>query len=176
MTYQEFSTNLQKCGSKPHKISRCFGARDAWKWVRKNKWQALKGQKCSSSVYGAVVDEVNKVLVDQLFAGHAVVFPHQMGSIELTARQAKVSDVGGKVKSNYRVDWKKTLEYWYEDPAAMKERHRIKKIQKYIYSIVYSKHQARYKNQRYYMFRVNRSLVKTLGKAIENQKLNAFIY
>lgn len=176
MTYQEFLSDLQKLGSKPHKISKCLGARDAWKWVRKNKWEALRGSMCSSSLYGAVVDEVNKLIVEQLIEGHTITFPHQMGTLKLTATEAKVSYSDGKIKNNYRIDWKKTLNYWYKNPEAREQKQYIKKIQDYIYNILYIKNSARFKYRRFYQFRANRSLVKTLGKRIENEKLNALIY
>lgn len=176
MKYQEFLNDLQKKGSKPHSISHCLGARDAWKKIRKDKWGYLKGNKCSSSLYGAVIDEVNKILSEMLLEGHKIELPHQMGSIELIAAQSKLDYKDGKLKSNYRIDWKKTLEYWYEDNEARRDRRCIKRVQKYIYSILYSKHNARYRNQKFYQFRANRSLVRTLGNKIENEKLNALIY
>lgn len=176
MSYHEFLNTLQKRGSKPHKLTHCLGVRDAWKWVRKNKWKALKGNKCSSADYGTVINEVNKILIERLLEGHSIVLPHQMGTLKLTAVNTKISYKDGKLQNNYRTDWKKTLEYWYEDNEAYKEKKRIKRIQKLLYSIKYIKNSARYKNQMFYQFRVNRGLVRTLGNKIENEKLNALIY
>lgn len=176
MEYQEFLNKLHRNGSKPHNISHCLGAREAWKWVRKNRWKSLKGQKCSSSTYGAVIDKVNKLIVESMFEGHEIVLPYQMGAFKLAATPAKVDIKDGCIKSNYRIDWKKTLEYWYNDAEAKRQRKHVKRIQKYIYSILYSKEKAAYRNQRYYQFRPNRSLVRTLGRKIDNQKLNALIY
>lgn len=176
MSYKEFLKNVQKQGSKPHTISHCLGARDAWKWVRKNKWSLLKGNACSSSTYGAVIDEVNKVLSEKLLEGHSIVLPHQMGILKLVAIHSKLSFKDGKLENNYRTDWKKTLEYWYEDEEAFREKKCIKRVQKLLYAIKYLKASARYKNQKYYQFRLNRSLVRALGNKIENEKLNALIY
>lgn len=176
MSYQEFLNKIQRCGSKPHNISHCYGARDAWKWVRKNKWESLKGYKCSSSLYGAVIDEVNKMLSEKLLEGHSVDLPHQMGTLRLIAKEGKTGFLEGKIRNNYRVDWKKTLECWYEDDDARKQKIKIKRVQKYIYSLEYLKQHARYRNQKFYQFRVNRSLVRALGDKIENERLNALIY
>lgn len=176
MGYQEFLRVLQKQGSKAYKISKCLGARDAWKWVRKNKWELLDKQQCSHTLYGAVVNEMNKILAEQLLEGHQIILPYQMGSLELVAKKERVSFKEGSLHTNYRTDWKKTLKYWYEDEEALREHKQIKRVQKYIYSIKYRKHSAKYKNQRHYMFRANRSLVRALGNKIENEKMNALIY
>ena len=173
--YQEFLNKLQKQGSKPHTISHCLGARDAWKWVRKNKWKVLKGQKCSSALYGALIMEVNKLLVEELFEGHLIEFPHNMGTLMLTGTPAKLRYKEGKLYNNYRTDWEKTLKYWFEDDEARKNKQVIKRVQNTIYNIKYSKRNACYKNQRYYHMRINRSLVRALGKKIKGQKLNALI-
>lgn len=174
--YQEYLNKLQKKGSKPHKLSHCLGARDAWKYVRKNKWTALKGLKCPSDLYGKVIDNVNLQIVEYLLDGHEVEFPYQMGSIRLISTPAKLEMVNGKLVNNYRVDWKKTLECWYNDPSMEKQRKVIKRISKSICSIEYSKLKARYRGKSYYMFRANRSLVRTVGKRLEEGKINALIY
>lgn len=176
MGYEEFLNKLQKRGSKPHSISHCFGARDAYKWVRKNKWTALKGSKCTDSEYSAVISLVNKHLVELILSGHSIEFPHQMGSLKVVGVPAKVGYVEGKLTNNYRVDWKKTLEYWYNDSEARENRQKVKRISSCIYHIVYDKTCARFRNRKFYQYRINRSLGKALGKKAENQKINTLIY
>lgn len=176
MSYQEFLREIQKKGSKAHKISHCYGARDAWKWVRKNNWKSLGNNKCESSLYGAVISRVNQLLAEKVLEGHTLELPHQMGTFVLAAAPSAVSFEEGKMKDNYRVDWQKTLAYWYEDEEAKKSKSLIKRVQKYIYFIRYSKHKARYRNQKYYDFRINRSLVRALGKKADNEKLKVLIY
>lgn len=174
--YQEFLNKLQKRGSKEHSISHCYGTRDAWKWVRKNKWEPLKGLRCSSALYSEVVNTVNEILAEMLLEGHEIVLPYQLGSIRIIGVHAQLKMRNNKPQNNYRVDWKKTLDYWYEDPSARRDKRLIKRIQKNIYSIQYCKNKARYRNQRYYMFRANRSLVRALGKRIETGRLNSLNY
>ena len=176
MNYQEFLTSLQKQGSKPHKLSHSLGARDAWKWVRRNKWEATQHTPVNSSLYGAVISRVNQLLVEKLLEGHIIEFPYQMGILEFTASLAKLEYKDGEIKDNYRIDWKKTLEYWYEDAEAFKNRKLIKRVQHYICKIHYSKLKARYKNQKYYDLRLNRSLVRAMGDKIANERINAKIY
>ena len=174
--YQEYLNKLQKRGSKPHKLSHCLGARDAWKYIRKNKWAALKGFKCHSELYSNVIDTVNLLIVDYLLEGHEIEFPYQMGSIRLISTPVKLEVVNGKLMNNYRVDWKKTLRCWYEDPSMAKQGKVVKRISKNICSIEYSKLKARYKGKSYYMFRANRSLVRAVGRGLEKGRINTLKY
>jgi hypothetical protein len=171
MQYQEFLGKLQKRGSKPHKISHCLGARDAFSWVRANRWEATGGKHVDKLLYSQIISEVHKILVDSLIEGHEIEFPYQMGSLVLTSVPAKVFYDNGELKTNYRTDWKKTLDYRFnEDPEGHKL---IKRIQPLIYAIKYYKKRAKYHNRKFYHFRPNRSLVRILGAAVERGKLNA---
>lgn len=168
--YQEFVGKLQKRGSKPHKISHCLGSRDAFHWVRKNHWKTTGDKPVDKQLYSKIVSEIHKVLIESLIEGHEIEFPYQMGSLVLTRTPAKVFYEDGKLRTNYRTDWKKTLDYRFnEDP----EGHQlIKRIQPFIYTVKYYKKGARYHNRKFYHFRANRSLLRLVGAAIERGKMN----
>lgn len=171
MDYQEYLNKLQKRGSKPYKLNHCLGARDAFHWVRRNKWKATGGIPVDKLLYSQIVSEVHKQLVDMLIDGHEVEFPYKMGSILLTRTPAKAEYIDGEIVTNYRTDWKKTLEYRFnEDRDGHK---RIKRIQPFIYKIRYYKRSANYHNKKFYLFRTNRSVVRTLGAAIERHRMKA---
>lgn len=173
MEYQSYLNRLQKKGSNPHKIGHCLGVRDAWKWVRKNKWQAVNGNNYSHNIYSKVINRVNQILVEKILEGHEFELPYQMGSIHVCSVPAKILYDGDRLKNNYRVDWKKTLELWYEDKEAEANKVVIKRVQKNIYFIKYSKGKAAYINKRFYSFRANRSFSRLLGKAIETGAVRA---
>lgn len=170
--YQEFLNKLQKRGSKPYKIAHCLGARDAWKWVRRNKWKALDGAPCSKLTYGDIISTVNSKLAELMLEGHEVELPYKMGSFILCSLPSRVFFEEGEYKTNYRTDWLKTLALWYEDEKARNTHKPIKRIAKSIYFIRYYKSRANYKNKRFYKFRANRSLVRKLGAAIERGRVN----
>ena len=167
--FQEYLNKLQKRGSKPHKIRHCLGSRDAFHWVRKNKYKALEGTPCDKLLYSKIVSEVNKALVEMLLEGHQIDFPHKMGYLILTSSPARVAYKDGELKTNYMTDWKKTLQYMYENPDSHK---RIMRVQPLIYAIRYYKTGSPYHNRHFYTFRLNRSLAKKLGAAVEAGKLN----
>lgn len=170
--YQKFLGKLQKRGSNPHRIKHCLGSRDAFMWVRKNHWKALEGKKCDKLLYSRIIDAVNQELVELLFEGHEIEFPYQMGTLVINCRPAKVYYKDGEIMTNYKVDWKKTLDYLYTDSEAMENHSRVKRVQPYIYSVRYYKRKARYLNRRFYSFRVNRSLRRNLGIAVEKGRLH----
>jgi hypothetical protein len=173
MSYQEFLSRLQKRGSNKHKIGHCYGTRNAWRWVRKNKWNPMKGLRCPESVYSEVINEINQMLAEKLLEGHEIQFPHQMGSICLITTPAEVKVTKDGIKDNYRIDWSKTLKYWYESSSALKNHKKIKRVTSSIYSIRYRKSTAKYKHSKYYKFRPNRSLVKKLGLMADKGRLTA---
>ena len=171
--YQEWLGKLQKRGSNPYKIEHCLGARDAFHWVRKNKWEALDGRTCDKLLYSRIISTVNKILVEKILEGHRVEFPYQLGHVLLTSTPANVRYVDGELKTNYLTDWKKTLSYMWEDEQARNNHTYVKRVQPFIYKVQYYKGKARYHNRFFYKFRPNRSIVKTMGAAVERQKMNA---
>lgn len=166
MEYQEFLNQLQKRGSKPHKLGHCLGTRDAWKWVRHNHWQKTGGEPVDQLLYSKIINEVNQILVEQMLEGHVFDLPYQMGSFLIASKPARVEEVDGELLTNYRTDWKKTLQYFYEDEEGRNQHKTIKRIQTEIYYIKYSKKGAKYHNRMFYKFRANRSFVKKLGAAV----------
>ena len=173
MDYQEFLGKLQKRGSNPHHVSHCLGSRDAWKWVRRNKWKALDGRTCEKCLYSRVVSEVNKILAEKILEGHEVVLPHGMGSFLTASLPSRIIPSEDGFDTNYRTDWLKTLRFWYEDEEARNTHKTIKRISPRIYFIRYMKRRANYRNRIFYTFRANRGIAKTLGKALERGKVQA---
>ena len=171
--FEEFLGKLQKRGSKPHRIQHCLGSRDAFMWVRKNKWEAMDGRICDKLLYSQIIHEVNKELSELLLEGHEIEFPYQMGSLVLNCVPAKVAYKDGKLVNNYKIDWKRTLEYLYTDREALDKHERVKSIRPFIYHVRYYKRKARFPNMRFYSFRTNRSLLRRLWKASEKGKINA---
>lgn len=169
--FKEFMDVLCKRGSKPHKLTHCFGARDAWKWVRSNKWKAVGEAPVDQSLYSTIINEVNRCLIELLLEGHQVELPYQMGILILSSLPARVALEDGEWNTNYRTDWVKTTRLWFEDKEAMDTHKPIKRVSQRIYYIRYSKKGARYAHKKYYRFRVNRSLAKRLGKEIATRKM-----
>lgn len=166
--YEEFLGALQKRGSKPHRIPHCLGSRDAWKWVRKNKWKALGGKPCEQSMYEEIIRTMNQILAEKLLEGHEVVLPYQMGSLHISSSKPRVRVVNGKIETTYRTDWKKTLRLLYEDRDARDSHQRVRRVNNRVYILKYSKRGAVYKYRKSYSFRPNRSMMRRIGKLTES--------
>lgn len=172
-TYQEFLGKLQKRGSKPHRLRHCLGSRDAFHWVRKNKWKDLDGNPCDKLLYSRIIHEVNRELAEMFLEGHEIEFPYQMGSLVLNCKPSKVEYRDGKIENNYRVDWERTLRYLYDDREALEKHERVKRIGPLIYGARYYKGKAHFLNRRFYFFRLNRSLRRRIGKMVGKGRVHA---
>lgn len=172
--YQEWLRELQKWDKpREHRIDHCLGSRDAFHWVRKNKWKALDGKPCDKLLYSQIISAVNNELKELLLEGHEVEFPYQMGSLVLNCTPTSAYYKNGEVENNYKIDWKKTLQWLFEDSEAMDNHKRLKRIAPFYCKVRYYKKKARYLNQRFYYFRVNRSLRRKIGNANDAGRVNA---
>ena len=167
MTYQEFLNNLQNKKTKKKHIGHCLGSRNSWEWVRHNKWKALDNKPCSSSLYSKIINEVNKNLIEVLLDGRVVELPYKLGHLYLKCIRPKATFKDNVLKDNYLIDWKKTLEYWYNDSNAKEKHKKIKRVQNKLYFLKYDKRKAHYVNKTFYSFRINRSFAKKIGEATE---------
>ena len=97
-----------------------------------------------------------------------------MGTIEVRKYDARISIKDGKIKTNLPIDWDRTLKLWSEDEEAYKKRTLIKMEEKEIFSVLYNKTGANYKNKSFYEFAVNRDLKRRLKQRIKSGNFDAF--
>lgn len=172
MGYSEFVETIQKW--KTRKIARIrnsWGVYDAYKMLRKNKWYNI-GRSLRENEFYSIIRGVNKLLADELANGNDIHFPHGMGVLELRKSKRGVRLVDGKLKNNYPVDWKETLQLWYNDEEAMNNKTLARKESKVVYYVMYNKHDANYENQCFYEFALNRFIKKTLKENINKGKID----
>ena len=167
MDIDEFKKAVLKMGSHPHEITHCVGTREAWKYVRKNKWKDL-GSPVTSSMYSEIVNLMNKALIEEALTGHKVVFPYGMGSMQIVDEPVTIKPDGS---NNCLVNWKRTLEWWYDDPQAYKARKVLKTPAKSVVRASFTK--GNFKNRRFWAFRFNRSLKRMITKLSDKMRFNA---
>lgn len=175
MTYEEFKSKVQHLSeSRKHKATNSIGVYSAYKWIRKNRWLNI-GRCLTEHEFYSIIRKVNNYLADSFLQGNDIKLPHRMGRIELRKYDVRVSFDGEKVKTNLPIDWDKTLKLWYEDEEAYKEKTLVKVEEKEIFKVYYNKQLAKYNNQVFYEFKVNRELKKALIKNIKDGKIDAFL-
>lgn len=152
-----------------YKITNSIGVYDLYKKIRKNHWYDI-GRPLKEHEFYAIIRGVNKLLAENIVNGETVVFPEQMGKLELRKYPRGVSFVDGKLKNTYPIDWKSTNQLWSED----EEEHRKKTLLRYetpiIYNVRYCKENATYENKTFYQFRLHQKVRKKLKENIVNGK------
>lgn len=174
MTYEDFKKEVQNLsGHRVHKVTNSLGVYDAYKWLRKRKWEDI-GRCLTEHEFYSIIRRVNNYLRDSLLCGKEVTFPCKMGKLELRKVKTFVDLKNGKVITNYPIDWNKTLRLWYEDEEAYKNKTLIKMEEKEIFKIFYNKGLADYNNQIFFEFQVNRDIKRGLVKRIKDGSIDAF--
>lgn len=175
MNLKEFRKRVLKV-DQPRKtsINNSYGVYDAYKYYRKNK-PLDKKYILTESQYFAIIRKLNLMLTEELLSQRDIIFPLSMGKLEVRKWSPEVKlDKDGKVTNNYPIDWDRTLRLWYEDKEAREERFILKKKEKEVFVIRYSKSHAKYKNQSYFEFIVNRALKLNLRDKIREGNFDAY--
>ena len=173
---KEFKKRIKKVdGPRTYSVRDSLGVYDYYKYYRKNK---PKGKEyiLTESQYFAIVRKVNLLLAEEIASGNEVTLPYHMGIIELRKFDGTIRiDENGKVKTNLPIDWNKTLELWYEDEEAYKNRTLIKMEEKEIFKIYYNKWSANYENRSFYEFIFNKDLKTKLKQKIREGIIDAHL-
>lgn len=72
-------------------------------------------------------------------------------------------------------DWNATLNLWYEDAEAYKNKTIIRIPETEVFSVKYSRRTAYYKNSLFYSFSTNREFKNMLKAAIKEGNVESFI-
>ena len=145
---------------KEYAIRNSWGVYDFYKYYRKNK-PADPKYVISDVQYYAIFRRVNELLVDNLIRTGELEFPYRMGRI-VVVRKPYNSWIApdGKRRTSRRIDWDKTLNLWYEDDEAYKNKTLIYFEGEDRNIIMYEKRNAVYKNKFYYDFKPNRDITR----------------
>ena len=174
MAFEDFRKSILKVNDKRHhKIRGSLGVRDAFKWCRMNKWDGANITVTEENFY-AIIRTVNNLMAAELIEGHDVKFPQKMGQLEVRKFNTYVKFVDGKIKTNRGVDWKATLQLWYEDEEAKENKTLVKVEDKEIFTIFYNRLIANYPNKTFTQFKPNRELAIAIKKAGSEGRIDAY--
>lgn len=174
-SFNDFRNEIQrKNRSNVCKVRDSWGAYDAYKHIRRNKWYDI-GKPVSEYEFYYIIRTVNNMLADNLANGKSVLFPHRMGKLELRKKPCGVSIVGGKLKITYPIAWKETMELWYEDEEARRNKTLVRDEVKEVFKVKYDKYEANYENKTFYQFAVNTFIKRRLKDNIKEGKIDTFL-
>lgn len=166
--------NIKKVkGKRSHSVVNSCGVYDAYKYARKNKWFNI-GRPVTEKEYYAIIRTMNKYLRDDLLSGEDIIFPYNMGKIQLLKTNRNATYKDGKLVNNYPIDWDKTLKLWHEDKDAFANKVLVKMPEHVVFKIYYNKQHSNYNNQMYYHFKPNRELKILLKDKVKDNKIDAF--
>lgn len=163
MTIEEFNANIRNVKSpRKHTIINSVGLNEFIQQYKGdiNKHDARKIIKSLCNIYS-----------DYLATGEAIKLPQQIGNIEIRHFDSYVKLQNGKVKTNRCIDWKKTIELWYNDTEAKENKTLIRTEDKKIFRVFYNKAMAKYNNKVFIKFIPNRTLKQKIKKNIQNNIL-----
>lgn len=146
-----------------------MGVYDMYKAIRKNHWYDI-GRPLKEHEFYAIIRNTNLLLADNIVNGETVVFPEQMGKLELRKHPQGVSFVNGKLKNTYPIDWKRTNQLWAEDEEERQKKTLLRYESPMVYRVRYCKEDATYENKTFYQFRLHQKLRKRLKENIINGK------
>ena len=174
MELNEFRKKVLKVENEKHhfKITNSNGIKEAWRWIRKNKWLDI-GQPVTELELGTIVKAINLTLQDQLLKGMDITLPHRMGRIEIRKFIAKLDCEDGKIVTNLPIDWKRTIDLWWEDEKCYESKTLIRYEDKERFTIYYNKGFANFSNKTFYKFVPTRTIKRRLKQQIINGRFDA---
>lgn len=169
---EEFKNRIKKVdGPRKHKVKNSLGIRDAFLYLQSRKWINI-GQALKEQTFQRIIRDVNNLLAIEIMEGNRIIFPERMGSLEVRKQERFADIVDGKLRTNYMVDWDKTLELWSEDAEAYQNRTLVRDIEsKERVTIFYNRKTADYENKAYFRFKPNRALYRILKQNINKGRV-----
>jgi len=172
---EEFVTKVCKKrlkGVRKFKVTDSWGVYDAYKQIRKGGWQGVERPLKEHEFY-AIVRKMNNLLAEEIAQGKTVNLLANMGRLELRKFEARARLKDGKLKVTYPVDWKATMQLWYEDEEAYNDKTLIRNMGGSVYRVYYNKGAAKYPNKIFYEFHLNRKIKQRLKENIKNGEVSS---
>ena len=137
-----------------------------------------QGYSLSKKEYNLVRDTLYEEMINTLYSNGEFKLPFKFGTIRILKRQRKITyNTDGSInKIGYKVDWKKSKDYWsIKYPGLSQEELKLIKNKTKIYCesewrlfINYAKNTAHYINKNYTWFKPSRNLARGLKAFVDS--------
>lgn len=172
MNLKEYKISFKKKHGE-HKFKNSGLFREAsYDFVKKNGKGKFNTIKKAQTEYSKILRAIHEAWIEDFTKGFDITFPQHMGKLVLRKNSAKPKIVNGKLKIRYKIDWDKTLELWYNDKEAEKNKTLIRMEVPEIYKISYMIDKYCSTNSRYLTFKPCREFKIKLKGAIQNNSLD----
>lgn len=174
---KEFKDKIKKVkGPRKAKITNSYGVQHAYRFYMK-LIHAKKQKPLPSHDYYKIIRGVNKLLGEQLLTGEIIQLPYRMGELLIGKFEGGARiDKEGKLKVGYPINWEKTLDLWYEDEDAMRDKILVRYSDRQTaYKAFLSKRSAHFANQRYYNFNMVRPIMQQINIKQREGTMSGFL-
>jgi hypothetical protein len=158
-----------------NKINADFGIREYYQDYIK-KFEDSSVHNIDKHKYKTIIEMMGELLFKELLTSNEVRLPKRLGIISFKKYKQNIKVRNGIMGGNLPPDWKKTLEYWKENPNA--ERKVLRTLNEhfdgYRVKLVYNKKTANFKNKTAYRIKLVRDLHRQLAKEIKNGKVDFY--
>lgn len=169
MTQEEFISDIKGVSkTRKHRLTRSYGCRDYYRNYIKQK----KG--LTQTQFTLILEGCFKVIAKLLLVDKEFILPCNMGSLEIRKHPKRIKLIDNKIKVNVPVDWKQTLELWYNNESARKKKTLVRCDHPWIFRVHYSKRHARFANEAFIKFQTTRNLKRALKDVIEKGNFDSF--
>jgi hypothetical protein len=122
----------------------------------------------NEDLYSKIIRRINELLTDLLLEGQIIKFPYNMGILYICSNKGKLYMKDNLLINTSRANWKATIELWYNNEKARKNKTVVKDLTTTIYKVKYSTNKISYKNRQYYSFKTSRTLKNKITNHINN--------
>lgn len=155
---------------KQFKIRNSYGIRNIYTWIKQNKFFNLTP--ITEKEFSTLIKEIHQLLINNFIQGHAIVFPYNMGKLELLKHSTSVKLEDNKIKVKKPINWYATKKLWENDAEAKKNKTLIRTDVDYVYKVSYNKSKSKYKNKTFVRFTVNRFFRNLVTSKTRNKELD----
>lgn len=153
-------------------ISNSRGIKEAWLWLKKNKWPIVE-EEITELQLGRVVRLINTALQEKILKGESIRLPFGMGKILLASYNSRLElDKNNKLVTTIPIDWGETLKEWERDSEAYNKKTLIRFNGLKRYKLLYDKSFCFYKNKIFYRFTPSRELKNRISKRAKENNID----
>lgn len=174
ISLEEYKSKIKwSKGKRDFKVTNSYNTMDYLKYYRE-LYKDRPDKKLTYEQFFAIIQLMGKKLADEYLRSGEIYFPYNMGFITLYKidKTPKIKD--GKLQVTKPIDWNSTLELWYEDEEAEREKILVRYNERQTFRTKYSNFGTRHKNKSFFDFKIVRALQKRIKELSTNNELEAF--
>lgn len=165
--YSEFRAKVLKVSSpRQTKQTNTFNSKFLIRSIRKNHPEA---KVLTEDAYSRMMRRIGELLIEDMFKGHPIKLPYNMGEIAIYSNMGKIYKREGKLIRTMPINWDNTLRLWHSNSKAAENHTLVRDLPSKVYRIRYKTERVGYKNRQYYKFIPNRTLKLQLKELLINQ-------